>query len=131
MWCEVLSLDEARQTPMAKLSRQTIEEAYEVRLIVWETRDVVLADGDSVDIYVKAIYCEDSWAADEIAKQTDIHYASKDGRGVFNWRMKFPLKIPCDYPRIKLQLYNYKATKDECLGEAMLNIKNTVVLLQK
>jgi len=42
--------------PIAKLSESTKEEYYEVRLIIWETREVPLADDDSVDIYVKAIY---------------------------------------------------------------------------
>jgi hypothetical protein len=41
---------------MEKLSEKTNDEAYEVRLIIWETREVPLVDGDSVDIYVKAVY---------------------------------------------------------------------------
>jgi hypothetical protein len=102
-----------------------------VRLIIWETREVPLVDGDSVDIYLKAIFSQDSLNSHPVTKQTDIHYACKDGRGIFNYRMKFDLQMPSDFPRIKLQLYDHNMITDEALGEAMLNIKNTVLLLQK
>jgi hypothetical protein len=39
-----------------------------VRLIIWETREIPLADGESVDIYVKAIYMKDSLAEDPLEK---------------------------------------------------------------
>jgi hypothetical protein len=52
MWIEVLTQEEARKIPMAKLQVQAKDE-YEVRLIIWETRDVPLNNGESVDIFVK------------------------------------------------------------------------------
>ena len=39
--------------------------------------------------------------------------------------------MPAEFPRIKLQLYDYGLTGDTCLGEAVLNIKNTIMLLEK
>ncbi len=102
MWCEILTLEEARLNPMEKLQENTKVEDYEVRLIVWETREVPLVDGDSVDIYIKAIFFQDNWAMEQVTKQTDVHYGSTDGRGVFNYRMKFGLKMPSEVPRIKL-----------------------------
>ena len=74
---------------MAKLEQVAREEEYEVRLIIWETRDVPLIDGSKVDIYVRAIYQTDGWDAENIEKATDIHYNSNDGRGVFNYRMNY------------------------------------------
>lgn len=56
MWCEVLTPEEARASPMEKLQENIRIEDYEVRLIIWETREVPLVDGDSVDIYIKAIF---------------------------------------------------------------------------
>jgi hypothetical protein len=56
MWCEVLTPEEARAKPMEKLHENIRVEDYEVRLIIWETREVPLVDGDSVDIYIKAIF---------------------------------------------------------------------------
>lgn len=68
---------------------------------MWETRDVPLKDGDSVDIFVKVQFDPTGWSGGLIEKQTDTHYASKDGRGVFNYRFLFDLQTPCDFPRLK------------------------------
>jgi hypothetical protein len=46
--------------------------------------------------------------------------------------MKFNLHMPADFPRIKLQVYDKNALSgDMCLGECILNIRNTVMLFQK
>lgn len=82
-----------------------------------------LANGDSVDIYMKVIFDPTGWAGNEIEKKTDIHYASKDGRGVFNYRFKFSLETPCDFPRLKFSIYDYGVVSDEALGESILNLK--------
>jgi hypothetical protein len=63
-----------------------------LRVIVWNTSDVILVDRSGVtgeemsDIYVKG------WmnGSDDI-QSTDIHYRSLDGDGMFNWRMVFPV----------------------------------------
>src|SRR4051812_30752859 len=100
MWVEVLSLEEARKTPMARLQVQSKDE-YEIRLVLWETLDVPLVDGSSVDIFVKVTFDPTGWSGSGIVRETDVHYASKDGRGVFNYRFKFNLETPCEFPRIK------------------------------
>lgn len=88
MWVEVLSMEEARRMPISQLSAQS-KEQYEIRLIIWETRDVPLVDGKSVDIYMKVLFDPTGWSGNEIIKETDVHYGSKDGRGEFNYRFKF------------------------------------------
>ncbi|XP_065073914.1 fer-1-like protein 6 [Ochlerotatus camptorhynchus] len=63
---------------------------YELRIIVWNTQDVILDERnifgtEMSDIYVKC------WIQNvEDAQFTDIHYRSLDGTGNFNWRMIFP-----------------------------------------
>jgi hypothetical protein len=57
--------------------------------VVWETRDVPLVDGGSVDIYIRVLFDPTGWSTGEIMKQTDVHYGSRDGKGVFNYRFKF------------------------------------------
>jgi|1048.fasta_scaffold120570_1 hypothetical protein len=79
---------------MTKLHIQAKDE-FEIRLIVWETRDVPLVNGKSVDIFVKAQFDPTGWSGSLIEKQTDVHYSSKDGRGVFNYRFKFDVSTPC------------------------------------
>ena len=130
MWVEVLSQEEARRTPMTKLQVQSQEE-YEIRLIIWETRDVPLNNGGSVDIYIKVQFDPTGWAGTLVERQTDRHYGSKDGRGVFNYRFKFDVSTPCEFPRLKFQLFDFGMISDESIGESILNLKKTMTLLSK
>ncbi|XP_058050634.1 myoferlin-like [Ahaetulla prasina] len=65
---------------------------YELRCIIWNTKDVDLEDtnifGDKMsDIYVKG------WldGQEEDKQRTDVHYRSLAGEGNFNWRFIFTL----------------------------------------
>ncbi|XP_046406031.1 otoferlin-like [Ischnura elegans] len=67
-------------------------EAYELRVIIWNTSSVELQDTSifneqSSDIYVKG------WLYDPHmdGQVTDVHYRSLTGEGNFNWRFVFPL----------------------------------------
>ncbi|XP_072418854.1 otoferlin isoform X3 [Chiloscyllium punctatum] len=65
---------------------------YELRVIIWNTDDVVLEDdafmtGEKMsDIYVRG------WlkGQQEDKQDTDVHYHSLTGEGNFNWRFIFP-----------------------------------------
>ena len=98
---------------------------------MWETRYVPLVDGDKVDIYVKVIWDPTGDPDDYIEKQTDTHYFSKTGWGLFNWRFKFDLKIPCDFPRLKVLIFDAGLVVDEVIGEGTLNLKKTIDKLEK
>ena len=50
-------------------------------MVIWETKDVPLTNGDSVDIFVKCTLDPTGWSEDEVTKETDTHMASKDGNG--------------------------------------------------
>ncbi|CAL8342348.1 unnamed protein product [Arctogadus glacialis] len=73
-------------TPNRKAGR------YELRIIIWNTEDVVLEDTNfltgqqSSDIYIKG------WlkGLEEDRQETDVHYNSLTGEGNFNWRFVFP-----------------------------------------
>lgn len=45
--------------------------------------------------------------------------------------MKFHISTPCEFPRLKFNLFDYGLTGDEALGESTINIKNTIKLMQK
>uniref|UniRef100_A0A182PV41 Uncharacterized protein n=2 Tax=Cellia TaxID=44534 RepID=A0A182PV41_9DIPT len=70
---------------------------YELRVIVWNTADVILNERNIFgtgmsDIYVKC------WLQEFTeAQYTDVHYRSLTGEGNFNWRMVFPFRYsPAD-----------------------------------
>lgn len=122
MWVEVLSQEEARKTPMARLQQERKDE-YEIRLIIWETRDVPILSGKSVDIFVKVQFDPTGWSGGQIEKATDTHYGSTDGRCIFNYRFKFDISTPCEFPRLKFQMYDFGMMNDEAIGESILNLK--------
>ena len=103
MWAEIYTVEDFRKVPMQKM--QTVKkETYEIRLIVWETREVPLVDGDKVDIWIRVNYNPTGRPDDEVENKTDTHNGSKTGWGQFNWRFKFDLEVPCDFPRIKFTI---------------------------
>lgn len=109
MFVDIPSKDESKQFPPQKLTPLKQKQDYEVRLIIWETSEVPLVDGSSVDIYIKAKYYADSFDDVSIEKQTDIHHGNTTGKGKFNYRMKFRINMPTTFPRIMLQLYDYNS----------------------
>ncbi|KAL1517880.1 hypothetical protein ABEB36_001586 [Hypothenemus hampei] len=64
--------------------------AYELRVIIWNTEDILLAEDDiftgekKSDIYIKG------WLdLPQNTQYTDVHYRSLTGEGNFNWRFIF------------------------------------------
>jgi hypothetical protein len=130
MWVEVFPAKDSKAHPLSIIKAPSKEE-YEIRLIIWGTRDVKLVNGESVDIFVKVIFDPFGWAKDTIETQTDVHYNSQDGRGEFNWRMKFAIELPCEFPRIKIQVYGNGLINNEIIGENTINLQKALGNLQK
>lgn len=125
MWTEIITADDARKINISRIN--TVQKGkYEIRLIIWETREIPLVDGGTVDIFCKVTFDPTGWSEDEVVKETDTHMASKDGHGQFNWRMKFDLEIPCEFPRLKFGVFDAGMMADEAIGEATLSLKRTI-----
>lgn len=89
LWVDIFSKEAGSPKPPVVIDeRKPVKQ--ELRVIIWNTTDVVLEEesitGEKMsDIYVKG------WI-DVIndKERTDTHYRSLDGDGNFNWRMVFP-----------------------------------------
>ncbi|XP_063489669.1 fer-1-like protein 4 isoform X2 [Symphalangus syndactylus] len=89
MWIDIFPQDVPPPPPVDIKPRQPI--SYELRVVIWNTEDVVLDDVNpftgemSSDIYVK------SWVKglDHDKQETDVHFNSLTGEGNFNWRFVF------------------------------------------
>ncbi|CAG9332379.1 unnamed protein product [Blepharisma stoltei] len=98
LWLEMFSTNEA-PAPWDISPRPPT--AFEVRLVVWQTKGVASYDTeDTSDLYVRA------WINDEHPKETDTHYRCQNGKGSFNWRMKFPLLMPRDNCYANIQIWD-------------------------
>jgi hypothetical protein len=80
MFTEILTIQDAAKIPMSKIEN-VHKETYEIRIVIWETRDIPRVNGDSVDIFLKCTFDPTGWSDDEVTKETDTHMSSKDGHG--------------------------------------------------
>jgi len=72
-------------------------------------------------LYVRACL-EKDWQEDQIIKQTDVYYGSKNGHGIYNYRRKYPLNLPGE-PRLELQIRDYNSlSADIAVGECIMSV---------
>tara|TARA_B110001452_G_scaffold264206_1_gene266845 strand:- start:238 stop:4518 length:4281 start_codon:yes stop_codon:yes gene_type:complete len=118
---EILERKYALANPMVELA-PPVKDQYELRVIVWEARDVAIKDeatGQS-DVFVTAQPRGD----EQYEKQTtDTHFYSS-GDAEFNWRMIWPVFLPEKVPRLFMQVWDYDLIgANDAIGEAELNLK--------
>jgi len=84
-----------------------------------------LEGNETLNLICKAKVDMDGSEGKETLKETDTHLGSKDGYGEFNWRMKFPMKVPCSFPRLTISVFDQKTIKaDESIGHVTLKFDN-------
>ena len=119
LYIDILTQEEAARIPQDNIM-PPVPQNYEMRVIVWETKNVVLKNsgGKSSDIIVVG------YPEGQEPQSTDTHWNSKDGQGLFNWRLKYPITVPNPKPRFKLQVWDRNVlTPNGAICEANLNLK--------
>jgi len=116
MWLEIMTPQQAATTPRVDISPPAPRN-FEMRVIIWNTKDVAFRDAKMSDIFVVA------YPQGIDPQKTDIHWRSENGEGMFNWRMVFPITLPFKTPRFKVQLWDKDLLNpDDVIAEASLNL---------
>lgn len=125
MRVDVLDWQEAQDAPAEVLTRPE-PEPYELRLVVWATRDVRRPTGDDdagrldeIDQYVTAT--ANFGGVGDVVKSTDTAWgagASAD----FNYRLVYRLALPCKVPRVKLTVWDADLFGRSAIGDVLVNL---------
>eukprot|EP00026_Physarum_polycephalum_P000845 Phypoly_transcript_00846.p1 GENE.Phypoly_transcript_00846~~Phypoly_transcript_00846.p1 ORF type:complete len:1283 (+),score=292.23 Phypoly_transcript_00846:83-3931(+) len=124
MWIELLTPEEAAAQEPYPIAPPR-KEPFELRIIVWETKNVVPKDKilgkDSSDQFVVTKLLNHA----QSQQQTDVHDSVMDGCGKFNWRIIYSdIMLPYDIPRLKVQVYDKDHIgPNDAIAEANLNLK--------
>eukprot|EP00033_Pygsuia_biforma_P002484 GCRY01002754.1.p1 GENE.GCRY01002754.1~~GCRY01002754.1.p1 ORF type:complete len:1277 (-),score=458.89 GCRY01002754.1:265-4095(-) len=115
MWIEILEAEEALNIPRSPISPPS-PEAFQLRAVVWNTKEVVLKDKNMSDIVVTGNI------TNQKRQKTDTHWRSKNGKGAFNWRMVWDIELPLALPRFKVQVWDRDMMNpNDAIAEANLN----------
>jgi hypothetical protein len=88
LWLDVLPSSAAKQMPALAIMPPPVVE-FEVRVIVYKTRDVPPYDGDpktKTDMFFRAALSD--------TQDTDTHWRCATGGGSFNYRLKWDMELP-------------------------------------
>jgi len=126
MFVEVLPQARAKHIKPAKIEPPPPEN-YELRLVIWETRNVFLERKKQVDVFINVSYDPEGWLGSPTKKSTDTHLGCEDGNAKFNWRMKFNIKIPCTFPRLYFTVFDFNTiASDEAIGECYISLRRVL-----
>ncbi|SBT74771.1 ferlin, putative [Plasmodium malariae] len=118
-WFEIFTEEFAQLNPVKILCSNEPDD-YQLRLVIWKVSNAAIDDNSTISLFVRCIYTDEE---NEDRRDTDTHYNSKDGKGVFNWRIVYNIKIPTNATTIKVQVHNYALlSSNEPIGEATLDL---------
>jgi hypothetical protein len=128
LWVEMYTPREVVDAKIADIRLPRSDE-WELRLVIWETRGVPPPlNSNSISLYVtgEMMYkkLDNTWAGEQYLS-TDTHYNVRTGAGLFNWRMKFDLQVPCKFPRLNLKVWSTEwlsIAPNEAVGVAIVDL---------
>merc|ERR1719174_3300045 len=122
MWVDILTPAEARAYPPIDISLPPKQE-WELRVILWRADKLPKAKSDKAEL--ADYYASASLDGHDKRQCTDLHFRAPANRASFNWRTKFPVKLPCKYSTLRLQVWDKELIgKDKICGEVNLKLKH-------
>jgi len=137
LWVDIIPTNKAKKYEQINIALPPPGK-FQVRVIVWETKEVVSFDHMSGmnDLYIKV------WlqGQEKKKKQTDTHWRAKHGKGSFNYRMTFDVElglapakdsILLKSPKLFIQAWDRDVIKfDDHIGQGNVEMKNLISCYQ-
>jgi hypothetical protein len=98
LWIDIMHSKDATEP---KLLPSTEATEYELRLVIWKMTDIRTNYGGAPTTRIKAKMALDEGT--EVIKETDDHKDTSDACATFNWRLIFPVKVPCRDAKMLLE----------------------------
>eukprot|EP01068_Selenidium_serpulae_P004197 Selendium_serpulae@DN3452_c0_g1_i1.p1 len=127
MWIEMLDLADEAEFPRTEL-KPPLPTELELRLVMWGARSLSFANlgKESVDAKIKCtLDCSSYKGKQPVMQETDIHYNSRNGNAVFNWRFVFSkIVLPVTSCNLQVAAYDHKNVgADVFIGEVNLELR--------
>eukprot|EP00923_Selenidium_pygospionis_P045367 GHVN01078366.1.p1 GENE.GHVN01078366.1~~GHVN01078366.1.p1 ORF type:complete len:1136 (+),score=118.27 GHVN01078366.1:709-4116(+) len=118
-WLEIMPHDVAQAKPITVLSSPDPEE-FQIRVVLWRAKGIPREDNTSVSFFLRCQFQLSEALTD--SQDTETHYNSKDGTGIFNWRVVINCTIPAPFPNLKIQVWNSSLLSGEPIGECNIDL---------
>jgi len=110
LWVDILTPDQAVKYPPIDI-KPPPPRGYQLRAIVWKAEG--METGDTMSGMNDLKFC--GWMLDEKGKEmkqwTDVHWRAKKGKGSFNWRMVWDVKLPRKFFYFTIQAWDQDIMK--------------------
>merc|ERR1712232_154131 len=93
---------------------------HELRMVVWKLTDIETFDEWAPNAQVSMKIQLDN--GEEVKETTDVHSDTKDHQATFNWRMIFPVKIPCRETKLQIMVLNVGRISSNMIGAVTLDL---------
>jgi len=104
------------------------QRTFQVQIVIWRSRNVPPIEGETTNQLVSAQMQKDDGTP--LEQTTDIHYGSNDKCATWNWRMLFPILVPCHNASVELSLIDksrWAAAYDAPIGDVVLDLMPDVM----
>jgi len=136
MWVDIVKQSQVARNPAIDIGLPPAR-LFEMRIIVWDAKDVVsydeITDQNDLKVKVKLVLPGQKFRE----KETDLHFRAKGGRGCWHWRIKFSnIALPVSDWRKEMALTismwdaDFFSANDQ-IGEARIPIKEYLKRVMK
>jgi len=127
-WIDLLDDKEGGQIPVISLEPPR-GDPWELRVVCWKVTDLNFRDKTSIDLFCSGMVEFKDVEDDKMKRPTDRQdtdcqwFMEPEHYGSFHWRWIFPVKIPCNIPKLLVQTWDLELlTPNDAICEANIQL---------